>query len=59
MAEDKNEEKIIKMNLKSLIIIMLVVIAIIILFLGMYIKENKDIIESKKKRLQCHHHKLY
>ena len=48
MAEDKNEEKIIKMNLKSLIIIMLVVIAIIILFLGMYIKENKDIIESNK-----------
>lgn len=48
MAEDKNEEKIIKMNLKSLIIIMLVVIAIIILFLGMYIKENKDIIESDK-----------
>ena len=48
LAEDKNEEKIIKMNLKSLIIIMLVVIAIIILFLGMYIKENKDIIESDK-----------
>ena len=48
MAEDKNEEKIIKMNLKSLIIIMLVVIAIIILFLVMYIKENKDIIESNK-----------
>ena len=48
MAEDKNEEKIIKMNLKSLIIIMLVVIAIIILFLSMYIKENKDIIESNK-----------
>lgn len=48
MSEDKNEEKIIKMNLKSLIIIMLVVIAIIILFLGMYIKENKDIIESNK-----------
>lgn len=48
MAEDKNEEKIIKINLKSLIIIMLVVIAIIILFLGMYIKENKDIIESNK-----------
>ena len=48
MAEDKNEEKIIKMNLKSLIIIMLVVIAIIILFLGMYIKENKDIIVSNK-----------
>lgn len=51
MAEDKNEEKIIKMNLKSLIIIMLIVVAIIILFVGMYIKENKDVIESDKNRI--------
>lgn len=51
MAEDKNEEKIIKMNLKSLIIIMLIVVAIIILFVGMYIKENKDIIESDKNKI--------
>ena len=51
MAEDKNEEKIIKMNLKSLIIIMLIVVAIIILFIGMYIKENKDVIESDKNKI--------
>ncbi len=46
MAEEKKEEKVIKVNLKVLLMIIAIVIMIIILFAGMHIKENKEIIDS-------------
>lgn len=52
MAEEKNEEKIIKVSLKSLITIISIIAIIIILFVGMYIKENKDNIELYKNEVK-------
>lgn len=45
--EAKQEEKVIKVNLKVLLMIIALVVMIIILFAGIYIKENKDIVDSE------------